>query len=241
MVLANATRAVIKADSTAAIASEGLVGDKYIEISFGSKDGAPVKDGDTIPSQPPIEMAALLKKTDDILDEARGAVKNINGSSKDLQAISEKVNQGTGTVGALINDKDLYRKVTAGATALQEDAEALKHNFLLRGFFKNRGYEDSTELGKHEISELPSGPYEKKFSFDASRLFDKPDTAKLKNEKLLKPVGQFLESNPFGMAIVAVASGMKGDTAKQGQLTQARAAVVRNYLVQNFRLNDTRI
>ncbi len=27
--------------------------------------------------------------------------------------------------------------------------EALKHNFLLRGFFKKRGYEDSDELGKH--------------------------------------------------------------------------------------------
>ena len=34
----------------------------------------------------------------------------------------------------------------AGVTDFQENMEALKHNFFLRGYFKNRGYEDSAEL-----------------------------------------------------------------------------------------------
>src|SRR5579863_9938959 len=224
MDLANRTRAVIKEDSTASIASEGLVGDKYIEVSFGSKNGAAIKDEDTIASQPPIEIAALVKKTDDILDEARLAVENINSSTQNIQAISSKINKGEGTVGALINDKGLYQKATAGATALQEDAEALKHNFLLRGFFKNRGYEDASDYAKHEIRQLPAGSYDKKFEFDGQHLFDKPTTAKLKDEKSLKPVGQFLEGQPFGLAVVAARSGMKGDAAKEEQLSEARAA-----------------
>jgi len=37
--------------------------------------------------------------------------------------------------------------------------EALKHNILIRGFFKKRGYEDSEELTKHEIPKLPPGPF----------------------------------------------------------------------------------
>jgi hypothetical protein len=34
---------------------------------------------------------------------------------------------------------------------------------------------------------------------------------------------------------------MKGDTDKDRELTQARASVVRDYLVQNFKLDDKRI
>lgn len=241
MDLASKTKAVVKQDSVASIQSEGLIGDKYVEVTFGSEQASAVKHGDTIASQPPFEMSSLFKKTDGILDQVQDAARNINGSSKDLQAITDKINNGNGTVGALINDKSLYQKVNAGATAFQEDAEALKHNFLLRGFFHERGYEDPAELTRNAIQQLPPGPIEKQFSFDAKGLFDKPDTAKLKNEKSLKQAGQFLQDNQFALAVVAALGGMKGDTSKENQLTLARAAVVRDYLVKNFRLDDKRV
>ncbi len=234
MDLENKTRGVVKRDSMASIQTEGLLGDEYVAVSFGSKDGAAIKNGDTIGSEPVLEMSALLKKTDGILDQVQDA-------SKNMQAISDKINNGAGTVGALINDKSLYNKVNSGAAAFQEDAEALKHNFLLRGFFKNRGYEDAAELTKNEIKQLPPGPAAKEFTLDAKGLFDKPDTAKLKNEKELKPAGQFLQSNPFGLAVVAALGSAKGDSTQEKQLTLARAAVVRDYLVKNFRLDDSRI
>jgi len=75
----------------------------------------------------------------------------------------------------------------------------------------------------------------------ARKLFDKADTAKLKNQKALDEAGRFLEQNRFGLAVVAAYSGMTGDTQKERLLTEARAMVVRDYVVQNFRLDDTRI
>lgn len=54
-------------------------------------------------------------------------------------------------------------------------------------------------------------------------------------------MGQFLQNNPFGLAVVAVLGSAKGDSSQEKQLTLARAAVVRNYLVSNFKLDDTRI
>src|SRR5437763_730313 len=124
---------------------------------------------------------------------------------------------------------------------MQEDMEALKHNLLLRGFFNKRGYEDSADLTKHEISQLPAAPVSKNFTYEAAKIFDKPDTAKLKSAKALNEAGKFLEANPFGLAVVSAYTDMKGDTEKNRLLTEARAMVVRNYLVQNFKFDDTRI
>ena len=241
MDLKNATRNVIKKDSVAAIRSEGLVGDKYVEISFGSGSAPPVSNGDLIQGEPPLEFSDLMKKTNGLLDSASGVMQNVASTSEDLKSISSKINQGTGTMGALINDKSVYQRINAGAAAMQEDMEALKHNFLLRGFFNRRGYEDAADLTKHEIPQLPAGPVTKNFTYQAAKLFDNPRTAKLKSAKALSEAGKFLETNAFGLAVVSAYTDMKGDTEKDRLLTEARAMVVRDYLVKNFRLDDTRI
>lgn len=241
MDLDNATWSVVKKDSVASIKSEGLVGDKYVEISFGSDAAERIKEGDTIGSEPPMEVSALMKKTDQILDSAKDAVDNLQGTTSNMKSISAKIDQGKGSIGALVNDKTVYQEVTAGAAAFDEDMEALKHNFLLRGFFKNRGYEDASDVTKHEIAKLPAEQPIRTFAYDGGQLFAKRDTAKLRNQKTLNEVGGFLEQNNFGSAVVAAAVGMKGESDKAHMLTEGRAAVVRDYLAQNFRLDDKKI
>jgi phospholipid/cholesterol/gamma-HCH transport system substrate-binding protein len=241
MDLESGTRSVVKKDSQAAIKSEGLLGDKYVEISFGSKDAGDVKNGDTIASQPPLEISDLFKKADEMLDTAQGAVVNIAAATGSLKSIGSKVDEGKGTIGALINDKKTYQEVTAGATAFDENMEALKHNFLLRGFFKKRGYEDSEDLTKYEIARLPMGPSLKTFEYDAGKIFDKPDTAKLKNQKALNDAGAFLAGNKFGLAVVAVSAGTTGDSDKDRTLTEARSLVIREYLAKNYQFDDARL
>src|SRR6266478_1045689 len=102
MDLQKGTREVIKKDSVAAIKSEGLVGDKYVEISFGSNEPPKVNDGDTIQTEPPLEIADLVKKTNVILDSAKGAMDRFGETAENLQSISSKINRGAGTIGALI-------------------------------------------------------------------------------------------------------------------------------------------
>src|SRR5947199_8435033 len=58
---------------------------------------------------------------------------------------------------------------------------------------------------------------------------------------MLKNAGNYLQNNPFGLAVVAAYTDMKGDTEKDRLLTEARAMVVRDYLVRNFKFEDTRI
>ncbi|MFZ0634407.1 MAG: MlaD family protein [Candidatus Acidiferrales bacterium] len=226
MDLAKSTHNIVKQDSIATVETEGLLGNKYIAISFGSANSANVIDGGTINTEPPIEMSDLIKKTDHILDSSQDALNNVTRATAHLSSISAKIDDGQGTVGSLVNDKKIYTqldettaglrdtvvKAQAGVTDFQENMEALKQNFLLRGFFKNRGYEDSSDLAKDEIPSLPQAEPLKTFTYEPQQLFDKIDTAKPKNQKSLRPAGQVLADNEFGIAVVVVSTSMEGDT-----------------------------
>jgi phospholipid/cholesterol/gamma-HCH transport system substrate-binding protein len=255
MDMGKATHEIIKQDSVVTIETEGLLGNQYLAVSFGSAAAGEVRDGDIIASKPPLEMADLLQKTSGILDSSQEAIENATQATANLNSISAKINGGQGTVGALINDKHLYSNLEqtsgamrdtmvqaqAGATDFKENMDALKHNFLLRGYFKSRGYEDSTELAKYEVERLPQDTPAKEFTYSAKRLFDKQDSAKLKNQKSLNASGEFLAGNEFGLAVVVVSTGMAGDTQKNMVLTQARAMVVRRYLVENYGFDDSQL
>ena len=196
-----------------------------------------------------------LRKRTSFWIAARQRSKNVTHATANLSSISAKIDDGQGTIGALINDKKIYTqldqttaglrdtviKAQAGVTDFQENMEALKKNFLLRGYFKNRGYEDSSDLAKNEITNLPQAEPLKTFTYESKLLFDKVDTAKPKNQKSLRAAGQFLADNEFGVAVVVVSTSMAGDTEKDLVLTQARAMVVRDYLVDNFGFDDAEL
>ena len=255
MDLGKSTHEIIKQDSVATIETEGLLGNQYMAISSGSPGVSGVRDGDTIASLPPLEMSDLLQKASGLLDSSQQAIQNTTRATANLQSISAKIDSGQGTAGALVNDKQLYNnleqttsamrdtmvRAQAGVTDFQEDMEALKHNFFLRGFFKSRGYEDSGELAKNEIERLPKGTPIKTFTYAAKKLFDKQDSAKLKDQKSLTDGGEFLANNQFGIAVVVASAGMEGDTQKELVLTEARAAVVRESLVENFGFDDSQL
>jgi len=190
------TRTLIKKDSRASIKTEGLLGDKFVEISFGSPKAESVGNDDVIASE----------------------------TSKDLSEQAQ----------ALAN------QAGEGITAFRDNMEALQHNFLLRGFFEKRGYNDTGELTQHSVARLPAGNPIKEFDYESKEIFDKPDNAKLKNKKKLDEAGKYLEENVFGLAVIS-SSESAGDSDKVRLLTEARAKVVRDYLVQNFKLNDKHV
>ncbi len=253
MELAKSTHEIVKRDSVASIQTEGLLGNQYMAISFGSAGQAEVRDGETIQSEPPLEMADLLRKTNGILDSSQEAVQNVTMATAHLNSVSSKIDSGQGTVGALVNDKQLYSdleqttttlhatmlQAQTGVTDFQENMEALKHNFLLSGYFKKRGYEDSADLGANAISGLPQGTPVKAFTFTVKQLFDGRDSAKLKNQKSLNNAGEFLAQNQFGVAVIVASTGMEGDTQKDAVLTEARAMIVRAYLAENFGFDNS--
>ena len=255
MDLDRSTKEIIKRDSVASIETEGVLGNQFVAISFGSAGQAEVADGETIQSVPPLELGELLAKTKAILDSSQQAILNTTQATAHLNSVSAKIDSGQGTVGALVNDRQVYNdleqttttlhdamlQAQTGVTDFQENMEALKHNFFLSGYFKKRGYEDSSGLAANRVAELPQALPVKTFTFTAKQIFDGRDSARMNNQKALSDAGNFLAQTQFGLAVIVVSTGMDGDTQKDLVLTEARAMVIREYLVENFGFDDTQL
>src|ERR1051326_1761135 len=108
MDLERSTRDIIKKDSLASIETEGLLGNKYVAISFGSKDAQKVSNNDTIGSVTPLDIQDLIKKTNQILDTTQQTMNNVVETTGNMKSMTTNIQQGKGTVGALINDKSVY-------------------------------------------------------------------------------------------------------------------------------------
>ncbi len=262
MSLDDATRNLVKQDSLATIETEGLLGNKFLAISFGSPGSHGIQDWDTIPCTPPMDVSDLLKKTSDIMDTTHRTLSHFETTSEHIANITARVDRGDGSLGAVLNDRSLYNKLSAattdiaatsgearqtvtqakaGVTAFTENMEALKHNILFRGYFKDRGYLDAAALTKDEIATLPEAAAVKTFEFSAGDLFESPQSMKLKDKKRLREVGTYLETHPFGMVVIQAFTSLKGSQEENLVTTQAQAMGVRTFLTETFDLDDTKL
>ena len=138
MLIKKEVQKFIKTDSQAAIGSEGIIGDKVIVITQGYASNKIVKSGQNIASIEPIETDAIMKSLKITADNAALA-------SVDIAGIVNKINKGDGTLGRLIQDKKMAANIDQtlvnmknSSKSLDENMEAAKHNFLLRGYFKKK-------------------------------------------------------------------------------------------------------
>lgn len=133
----------IKVDSKAGIGSEGIIGDKVVVLSQGNSNSNMVKDGQRIASTEPVETDAIIQSLQVTSDNAAVA-------SGEIAEILIKINNGEGTLGRLINDESMAKDIDqtisnlkSSTKGLDENMEAAKHNFLLRGYFKKKEKEEA--------------------------------------------------------------------------------------------------
>ena len=131
----------IKSNCKATIGSEGIIGDRILIISSGSSDAAMVKDAQQLFSYEPIETDAIMASLQITADNAAII-------SEQLADIMIKVNSGEGTLGRLIQDSTIAENINQtivnlkkSTKGLDENMEAAKHNFLLKGYFNKKDKE----------------------------------------------------------------------------------------------------
>jgi phospholipid/cholesterol/gamma-HCH transport system substrate-binding protein len=106
----------VRKDSEASIVSDGLVGNKVMTISPGTPESPTIENGDSVHSISPLSIG-------DIMNNLNESTKEVNDLVSGITDIIQKVNDGQGTLGQLVNNSDVYNSLDslmnsfAGSTA----------------------------------------------------------------------------------------------------------------------------
>ncbi|HXH24297.1 MAG TPA: MlaD family protein [Vicinamibacterales bacterium] len=331
-------RPLIRKDSVAAVQTDGIVGNAFIQISVGTEAAPAVAPGDTIEGRDPIEFADLIQEgretfrtvsrevvalKDDVsrtidaltdtvttanavltdvggdvgrLTEASTrVVEDVRGSLGDVRGLVADVRGGRGTLGQLLTDRALYERMTAisreaelavqnlrattdraraaveqftapegtaaqvaatlrntlaevqeVASDLAEGTEALKRNFLFRGFFRDRGFFDLDTISREAYL---AGALEGedrtaiRIWIDAARLFTRDDqgaerltdAGRRRIDSAMADLIRYPRDSP--LVIEGYAESRDGQAAYL--ISVDRAQAVRDYVVSRYRRQTT--
>src|SRR6202035_3635600 len=138
MSIKSEVRKFIKRDAVANIGTEGLMGDRVVLISPGTSNQEPVRNNEVLAARSPVE-------TDQILAGLKTSADNAANITQQLSEVAYKVNHGRGIIARLLGDSSLGNNLNTtmvnlkkGSAGLNENMEAAKHNFFLKGYFKKK-------------------------------------------------------------------------------------------------------
>jgi len=155
IVLQTRIKPYIKSDSRASIASDGLMGDKLVQIGPGSDSAKLLKDNQ-VTGVDPMDMDKVMKKISNIATNAEVITSNLGD-------IVGKINAGKGSLGSLLNSDHFEKSIEStmssanqtvqnigkAAAGASDNMEAAKHSFLFKGYFKKKEkqrVQDSTRV-----------------------------------------------------------------------------------------------
>jgi phospholipid/cholesterol/gamma-HCH transport system substrate-binding protein len=160
MLIKNDVKKFIKSDCEVAIGSEGLIGDRLLIISQGSADAPLIRPRQQLASAEPVELDAIMAS----LQVTAGYAEII---TQQLAEIMIKVNSGKGTLGRLIQDTTIANNLSqtmvnirSSSKGLDENMNAAKENFLLRGYFRRQA--EAAEEKKQEAADKKAADQKKK-------------------------------------------------------------------------------
>ncbi len=115
-------------------------------------------------------LNAITKRLDQVStfiiglgDGVENILLNVETATKDISTLVQSIEKGEGVLGALISDRSSYDSIKtvinnlvlitesalSGTQGFAENMEALKHNWLFKSYFEERGYWDTAEYEKN--------------------------------------------------------------------------------------------
>jgi phospholipid/cholesterol/gamma-HCH transport system substrate-binding protein len=166
MLLQTRVKPYIKSDSKASIASDGLMGDKLVQIAPGS-DSATLTTDAHVTGVEPMDMDKVMNRIANIATNAEVITDNLGG-------IVSKINNGKGSLGKLLNSDEFEKNIQStvqstnetvqnigkAASGVSDNMEAAKHSFLFKGYFKNKEkkrLQESVKAAKAAADSIANG------------------------------------------------------------------------------------
>lgn len=124
----------IRADSVASVITQGLLGDRMLFITVGSKDRNALRDGDEIVDvRQPTGFTHLVQKGDALMIDAKKLVGNTNDLVVKLNSVMDEIVAGEGLVHEVIYERDSRGVVRALEDTLAQMKQASGHVAQITG------------------------------------------------------------------------------------------------------------
>lgn len=187
----------------------------------------------------------LYRKLAATVDDAQRTVASMRGVAEQAQSALQGAGGRGGQLGGLTTDLSVtLGKTRESMSNLADATEALKHNFLLRGFFTRRGYFNLADLPP---AEYRTGALEAEgrrvlrvwlaapvlFARDAGGVEALTDEGKARLDSAMAGFLAYRKSGP----LMVEGYGEGADTSQRYLRSRDRAALVRSYLVERFQLD----
>jgi phospholipid/cholesterol/gamma-HCH transport system substrate-binding protein len=140
----------IPTDAVASVEQSSLLGSNYLGVTFGTPGGALLKDQDEIKTKPTVDMSEVISQLGNLgskLEQVVGDIGKAMGGTgengnlfqkldklvsdngpkltetvNNLQDITNKIKQGDGTLGRLINDPKMHDELLASVSEIKAAA-----------------------------------------------------------------------------------------------------------------------
>jgi phospholipid/cholesterol/gamma-HCH transport system substrate-binding protein len=184
----------------------------------------------------------LYRKFHDVTDQAQTVMANLHEVSDDARRAIVDFRSKDGPAQGLLADMRTTIGQAREATAdLADNMEAMKHNFLLRGFFNKRGYYDLDAISpvEYRTGVLENGKRKAmRIWLKSSLLFEPgPDGTEVLSEggraridSAMSTYLKYLPANPLVIEGYAPAPTV----AERFRLSRRRAGVVREYILGKY-------
>jgi phospholipid/cholesterol/gamma-HCH transport system substrate-binding protein len=195
-----------------------------------------------------VQSRGFPQKIDETLASVKDTVNNLNATSKQVrQTVADLTGPDEKGVTVAENLRESLSNVNTAAANISDDTEAIKHNFLLRGFFRSRGYFSLDRLSPdlYRKDRLFSRPDNSRAWLHADELFrltaDGAEQLTQKGRTLLNlTVGQY-GASILQSPLVIEGYSDTADAAQRLATSRTRAILVRNYLQNHFQLEPSSI
>jgi len=113
--IATKAQKYIRKDAKVKISTDGIIGNKIIVIYGGTEDFAQVEEGDTL-------AVERTFTSEDVINTLQDNNENLLTITSNIKILTNKLVDGEGTIGKLLNDSSLYANINAATASLQNAA-----------------------------------------------------------------------------------------------------------------------
>ena len=188
-----------------------------------------------------LQSRQLGEKVDRVMDSVQSTARHFDATSQKVEeSLTKALGPDSQGVDAASHIRHSLSNLDQATGNMSDDTEALKHQFLIRGYFKHRGYYSLVNLNPDDYrkNKLFSNPANPRVWLDTGDLFEQKQdgtlvlsvAGKAKVDASVVQLGDAALSEPLIIEGYAAA----GEPGVQLAASRARAVAVRQYLQTRF-------